>query len=121
MAGPAPLTAGRAVLLGHLLVTGPLLIIFAVFYVAGRILAPHSLLWFLLAGFIAAFLWRSFTVPRWRRWALKRGAPPDQMQNLAAATGLVWPKGSVFEKLEFRLPEDQHSREREQHVRDRRH
>jgi hypothetical protein len=56
-------------------------------------------------GFGLAWLWWAFTVPRWRQWALKNGAPPERLQQLAVATGLVWPKGWIFEKSELR-PKD---------------
>ena len=59
----------------------------------------------IIIGPLVGWLWWSFSVPRWRKWALRRGVPEDQLQKWAVSTGLVWPKGSVFEKTEFRVKE----------------
>jgi hypothetical protein len=42
-------------------------------------------------------------VPRWRQWAITRGAAADKLQRWAVITGLVWRKGSMFEKTEFHI------------------
>jgi hypothetical protein len=97
------ISAGKAVFIGHLFVNIPVLILIIGFALGGRIIFPTLWLIFLLVGFILAWLWWSFTVPRWRQWALKRGAPADRLQKLAVSTGLVWPKGSFFEKTEFKV------------------
>jgi len=65
--------------------------------------------WFALPGLLigglvgcgVAWIWWSWTVPKWRRWALSRGASPARMQRLAAVTGLTWPRGWIFERTEF--------------------
>ncbi len=56
-----------------------------------------------IGGLVAAWAYWSFAIPRWRRWALRRGALADELQTRAVAANLVWPKGSFFEKTEFRL------------------
>jgi hypothetical protein len=56
-----------------------------------------------LIGIALAWLWWSYRVPRWRAWALQQGADPDELQNQAERSGLVWPRGSILEKTEFRL------------------
>jgi hypothetical protein len=92
----------RAVIAGWLLVNVPVLVIILSVFVIGVSLEP-KIWWLSLA--IASFLgwiWWSFTVPRWRHWALNRGANPDKLQRWAVITGLVWRKGSIFEKTEFR-------------------
>jgi hypothetical protein len=48
----------------------------------------------------------SFAIPRWRRWALRRGAPAEELQRLAVAANLVWQKGSIFERTEFRIADE---------------
>ena len=58
-----------------------------------------------ILGVVFGWLWWSFSVPRWRRWAHRNGAPEDQLQRLAVITGLVWPKGWDMEKTEFRIKE----------------
>jgi len=92
----------RAVVIGHLIVTIPVfLIIFGVLFV-GLWIAPTVWFLFLGLGSLTAWLWWSFVIPRWREWAIARGAPPDKLQRIAAVTLLVWPKGSLFERTEFR-------------------
>jgi hypothetical protein len=100
---PSGLTAGKAVLFGHLFITIPVLVIMLSFFFFGRAFASTLSYLLLLVGFILGWLWWSFTVPRWRRWALRNGAPADRLHKLAVATGLVWPKGWIFEKTEFKV------------------
>lgn len=102
------LSAAKAVVVGHLVVTGPVLAIIAIVGLGGYVWfgLPGLLIGGLL-GFGVAWMWWSWTVPKWRRWALSRGASPDRVQRLAAATGLIWPRGWIFERTEFR-PKDRH-------------
>jgi hypothetical protein len=62
-------------------------------------------------GFVAAWVYWSFAIPRWRRWARRRGAPAEELQRLAVEANLVWPKGSIFEKTEFRVHDEAHQAE----------
>jgi hypothetical protein len=60
--------------------------------------------WFLVGPFAAitiAWLWWSLAVPRWRLWALRLGCDPDDLQKQGVEAGLVWPRGSFFEKTEL--------------------
>jgi hypothetical protein len=111
--GPArpPLSAEKAVLIGHLAVNGPVTLIM----LAGAVLGFFVLGWmgvplFVVPSAAVAWLWWSFFVPRWRRWALRGGADPDRLQSLGQMTGLVWPKGFFLEKTEFRLKDDADTR-----------
>ena len=104
-----PLSAHQALLVGHLMVNGPVL---------GIIVGGGLLGWTLsdgtgrgtavgvIAGSLIAWPWWSLAVPRWRAWALARGVNAEKLQRLALMTGLVWPKGSIFEKTE--LPPREH-------------
>ena len=66
----------------------------------------HASCWLCAAlvfgGFLAAWLWWAYSVPQWRQWALERGADQEELQALAVAAKLVWPKVSFCEKTEFR-------------------
>ena len=92
------LTPLSAVAYGHLVVTLPVLAIMAVvaFFAWPRLGAMS-----LIIGGVLAWPWWSLAVPRWRRWALARGADPDALQRLGERTGLVWPRGWIFEKTEI--------------------
>lgn len=100
-----------AVLIGQLIVNVPVLLIIgggivvSIFVFAlGNFLLSIILIFL---GPLVAWLWWSLTVPRWRRWAHRRVADPNKLQKLAVATGLVWSKGSVFEKTEFKLKDEE--------------
>jgi membrane protease YdiL (CAAX protease family) len=96
-------SAGRAILLGHLIISIPVLMIIIGFAIGGLIISLKFALIFLVIGFILAWLWWAFMVPRWRQWALDQEVPAERLQSLAVVTGLVWPKGSIFERTEFKL------------------
>jgi hypothetical protein len=110
------LTAEVAVRWGHVVVTLPVLgIMLGLWGLAGARLRHGGQLSQLSPGLqialavavvigppATAWLWWAYAVPRWRHWALSRGADPKVLQDLAQAQGLVWPKGSFFERTEFR-------------------
>ena len=115
-----PMNVGIAILVGQLVVNLPvMLIIFGVFgvgivlIVALEASLPSLPGWIFFLGVLAliiigpliGWLWWSFSVPRWRKWTLFNGVPEEKLQKWAVATGLVWPKGSIFEKTEFRVKE----------------
>ena len=97
------LTPYRAVLIGHLVVNLPVVTIMGLAYLLVYLLKGPT--WALIALFLAvipAWLWWSLMVPRWRKWAKRQGADEEQTQYLGQRSGLVWPRGSIFEKTEFR-------------------
>jgi hypothetical protein len=114
-----PISVWKALLIGHLVINSIVLIIILVGFGVGLAIIklmetlpqPFPDISFLFGmisvglGIAAGWLWWSFTVPRWRRWALKSGAPKDELQTWGVLTGLVWPKGSIFEKTEFKIKE----------------
>ena len=95
------LTVAKAITVGQVCVTG------GVFLVIGLTVAVcqifHFLHWpaALILGAILAWPWWSVSVPRWRRWALAHGVDANKLQKAAVITGLVWPKGWIFEKTEI--------------------
>jgi hypothetical protein len=113
------MSVGVAILVGQLVVNLPvLIIIFAISSVGivfttflGLTLSfpgwvfPLGTIVSVAIGALIGWIWWSFSVPRWRKWALQKGTPEDQLQKWAMITGLVWPKGSIFEKTEFRVEE----------------
>jgi hypothetical protein len=109
---------GKAILFGQLIVNMPAGIIIFCISSPGIVLAlilwsiipsrPDGIFYFGLIisvtiGGCCGWLWWSYFVPRWRRWALKNGVPEDKLQKWGVITGLLWPKGSIFEKTEFKL------------------
>lgn len=112
------ISAKAAVGRGHLVVTLPVCLIIACCAGAFDLLiappedaAPFSLINLiralrpavgLLVGIAIGWFWWSFSVSRWRQWAHENGADKEETQQLAVRTGLVWPRGSIFEKTEFR-------------------
>jgi hypothetical protein len=96
-------TAQQAVLRGQLIISLPVCVI----------IVSGCLLSFLLPRLIAvlgvvlsiatAWLWWSLFVPIWRNWLQHSNAPLEETLSLAVQRGLIWSKGSVFEKTEKSL------------------
>lgn len=114
------LHVGIAILVGQLVVNLPVILIILGVFGIGIVLLlvmdarfpalsgwsfPLGIFGMIIIGPLTGWLWWSFSVPRWRKWALKKGVSEDKLQKWAVATGLVWPKGSIFEKTEFRVKE----------------
>ena len=98
---PPPISTSKAIWIGLLVVNGPVLVLlcgplFVLDYCLDHRLVSRDLSWlgFILfpAGFALAWTWWSFTVERWRMWALRRGADPEQLEQAAIDVGLLWPK-----------------------------
>jgi hypothetical protein len=94
------MTASRAVWVGHLRVTLPLLVVIVSCVLAGRSLGAGRLGG--LVGVALGWLVWASQVPRWRDWVQDQGLEPQQVQPLAVRTGLIWPTGSLPERTEFR-------------------
>ena len=101
-ASPGRLGPGRAVILGQVFVNVPAMILIVAGSWIGQNLLP-SLVWVILvAGFLCAWIWYAFAISRWRKWAVRQVTDTARLQRLAEITGLLWPKGSPYEKKEFR-------------------
>jgi hypothetical protein len=109
---------GKAILIGHLIVNVPVVAIILVFFSLGVVVAglvepifPLQLSWLFwpivlgltLIGFILAWLWWSYSVPRWRKWAIQSGAPADKLHRWAVVTGLEWSKRNPLSDTEFQV------------------
>src|SRR5688572_23356127 len=91
-------SAGKAVAVGYLVIIVPSLgILFGVTLLARAVFGSGGICVGFLVGFVLAWAWSSFMLPRWWIWALKSGVAEDQLWRVARRTGLVWPKG-WFEK-----------------------
>lgn len=97
---PSPILA---VARGHLTVTLPVVVVITLAGFIGKLLAGTGgmLLGIIIGAGLAWPCW-SFLVPRWRDWVEEKGLAPEDVQALATATGLLWPRGSFFERTEFR-------------------
>jgi len=107
-----PLTAEQAVARGRQLVNAPVSFIMGGGFLLGFLIFQDSALTLIpaLGGFIAGWLWWSYWIPRWRAWALRRGVDPNELQQQGRKAKLIWPKGHLLEKTEFRLRGDQSGR-----------
>ena len=108
----------RAVTIGHLAVTVPVLVFLgagAFAWVAlDGVVGGWSAL-FYLCGILFAWLWWSLFVPRWRIWAYRRVESIPEVLRWAVRTGLVWPRGWLFERTEIKSASqaaEQHALER---------
>jgi len=98
-----PLKIWKAILAGWLVVNVPVVIIMLTVLLIGMAIERNAWWLFLTIAFFLGWTWWSFIIPRWRRWAVSRGAPADRLQRWAVISGLVWRKGSAFEKTELHL------------------
>ena len=105
-----PLTADQAIARGRKLINAPASFIIAGGFLLGLLAFGDSALIMIpgVAGFVGAWLWWSYWIPRWRAWALRRGVDPEQLQAAAEQAKLVWRRGNILEKTEFRYREDEH-------------
>jgi hypothetical protein len=98
------ITVGYAVFIGFLVVNGPVLalLIGTLFIVAKLVHNPGS--WgpsVFACGFVAAWLYWSLSVPRWRLWAYQRVSNIGKLKKAAVSAGLIWRKGHFFERTEI--------------------
>ncbi len=101
----SPLLMDVAIARGKTLVNGPIPFIMGASLIVGLLLSAHRPLLglaFIVLSFVPAWLWWSWSVPRWRAWAISRGVDPERLQEHAVRAKLVWPRGSIFERTEFR-------------------
>ncbi len=61
-----------------------------------------AMLALLLLGFVIAWCWWAYMVPRWRVWAWQRVDDLRGLRASAARAGLIWPKGHLLEKTDIR-------------------
>ena len=90
-----------AVLHGHLTVSAPAALVLITTFLVSAWLGVRPMGVAFGIGITPGWLWWAVAVPRWRDWVVDRGIDPAKVQTLAAITGLVWPRGSFFEKTEF--------------------
>ena len=97
---PTPRAALRR---GHFLVTGPVLglMVVGALLAGGRWGVTAMALGILLAMPVA-WLWWAYQIPRWRDWVVERGVSQADVESQAVKSGLLWPRGSFFERTEFR-------------------
>ena len=93
----------RAIIAGTIVVNGPVLVcILGSSFLGNALAGSVGAVGGLLLGAAVGWAWWAFTVPRWRAWALPRVTNPAKLHVWAVGFGIEWPKGSVFEKTEFR-------------------
>jgi hypothetical protein len=100
---PNAITIWKAIIVGQLVVNVPAVVLMIGAAFVGMKIVPWQIA--LIAGSLLAWIWWSYTVARWRNWAVRNGYDPDRLQKFAVRTGLTWPSGSLLEKTEFRPKE----------------
>ena len=99
------ISVAHAIRAGLFWVNGPVLfMLFGPLFAVTRLM-PQPGYWGLgafVGGFVAAWLWWSITVPRWRLWAYERVHDLDALRRSAVEVGLTWPGGHIFERTEIK-------------------
>ncbi|MDE2148796.1 MAG: hypothetical protein KGJ55_02945 [Gammaproteobacteria bacterium] len=97
------ISAGKAVLVGILAVHVPIWALLAIPPIIAYLRSDSGCAIVALpAGFAAAWLWWSLSVPRWRLWAYRRVSSVGALKRAAFEARLTWPDGSFFEKTEIK-------------------
>lgn len=118
---PEHQTVKQAIRRGLLVVNGPVLLLLVGPLSVFAWLIEHRIVsrdynWVglpvFIAGFVLAWLWWSFSVPRWRIWAYERVDDIRTLKEEAVAIGLTWPDGHSFGRTEIKS-RAQAQRERE--------
>ena len=97
---------------GYLMVNLPVLFIILSELATGVLLVHLEILpswaqWlFLISGVTCAWVYWGFAITRWRIWAFSRTDDPARLRQKAVDQGLIWPKGSFFERTEIRTAKD---------------
>jgi hypothetical protein len=55
-----------------------------------------------LFGGIVGWTFWSFTIPLWRKWALKEGCDEEKLEKYGRLFLLTFKKGSLFSKTEYK-------------------
>jgi hypothetical protein len=123
MAVGPKVSVGKALLVGFLWVTAPVLILIVVGFcgliylllgtlqdIGWREAARAGAFYLcLLPACALGWLWWSISVPKWRLWALERVEDWPRLKRWAVATGLIWPDktswGRFFSKTEIKSAE----------------
>ena len=100
------ITVFEAIVAGQLVVNGPVLIIIVLVTLLGAVTIGLELTpIYIIVGSLLGWVWWSFSVPRWRRWAQRRVESIERLQRYSVLTGITRPKGSIFEKTESKIKE----------------
>lgn len=91
-------------LVGHLVASLPSTFFFAGgVWLSGLLTRPDNIQFApLAAGVLLGWGWWLVVLPRWRRWALRHGAPEERVRRLANRTLLTWPRLEEVERLRRR-------------------
>lgn len=100
-----PVTPAQAMRRGHATVNVPVMLIMGS-PLLGVWLLPGVPPWLWLPAFPLAFVagwgWWSWSLPRWRVWALEHVEDLDALMQQAIAEKLIWPLGHPLEKTEIK-------------------
>src|SRR5918999_5774703 len=105
------MSVAKVIWVGLLVVNGPVLLLLcgplaAFAYAVDHGVIPRSLNWVglpvFVGGFVAAWLWWSLSVPKWRLWAYERVADIPKLKEWAVDVGLTWPDGHIFTRTEIK-------------------
>ncbi len=99
------MSVGRAVLIGRIVVNGPVFLFLMGAFAVPIVLIPRLGAWvavIFVLFFSLAWLWWSLSIPRWRLWAFERVTSIIELKHAAVLAGLTWPDGHFFERTEIK-------------------
>jgi hypothetical protein len=96
-------SVGRAILVGTIVVNGPVLALIASPLLLTKRVPNGPWALVLVLGAIAlAWLWWSLSVPLWRVWAYSRVRNIALLRAKAVEAGLTWKDGHIFARTEIK-------------------
>jgi hypothetical protein len=91
---------GRAVVVGHLAITIPVLVAILLITSLGlRTLGPSLIIYYVVAGMALGWQWHTVALSAWKRWISKEGLPEDEAVQLARNAALIWPGAGTLGPL----------------------
>lgn len=101
------LTVDKAIQKGHQMVNYPIFAIMVLglgltFFFAIYLQSGLAMIVGFLLTFIAAWIWWSFRITKWRIWAFENCRNVHELKRRAINEKLIWPDGNRFERTEIR-------------------
>lgn len=92
----------RAVIVGHLTLTGPAITaIFVLPFLGFRMFGPAMFVYYVLAAIAFGWQWFSIFLPSWKKWLLGKNIQLDDVEHLARHTGFAWAVESAIGPFAF--------------------
>ena len=92
----------ESVVLGHLMITLPVIVMIALAVPFGLFMfGPALFLYYVSGGLALGWQWYSMALPRWKEWVTEKVVHKTEVERLARHVGLTWPGASIVGPFAF--------------------